>query len=229
MSHKKRTNNDTTYYSLAPSVCLQFHYTEHVTKSPLRPGRCVLLLPIEETNRDLPPTSSDRKQQDLDPNLSPFDRNENPSSITVQYNGERFPGRCDGKEHDESEGEGRRLRWWINKCLMSMCYTQACCQASAARRPRKPGPPAAPNLGAGPALTCQASQERGQHQGLPSVPHPPLMLTSATLILLCTICLPCSFVKWGQSGAHIINAEVDKGISAAQGTQQVLGDGTEPE
>lgn len=28
---------------------------------------------------------------------------------------------------------------------------------------------------------------------------------------------------------HFINAEVDKGISAAQGTQQVLRDGTEPE
>ena len=111
MSHKKRTNNDAAYYSLAPSVCLQLHYAQHVTKSPLRPGRRVLLLPTGETNRDLPPTSAARKLQDLDPNLSPFDRKEHPSSITVQYKGERFPGRCDGKERDESEGEGRRLRW----------------------------------------------------------------------------------------------------------------------
>lgn len=106
MSPKKRTNNDSTFYLLAPSVCLQFHYAQHVIKSPLQPERWVLPLPIEETNWDLPLTFSARKQQDLDPNLSPFDWNEHPSSITVQYNGERFLRRCDGKERDESEGKG---------------------------------------------------------------------------------------------------------------------------
>lgn len=176
----------------------------------------------EETNWDLPLTSSARKQQDLAPNLSPFDWNEHPSSITVQHNGERFPGRCDGKERDESEGEGRRLRWRVNKCLMSTCYTQACCQTSAARTPRRPGPPAAPPPGRQASVRLLVKPGTGATPGASFCASRPTSFNFCHLDPSVSHLFTLLICKLGQSGAHIINAEVDKVISTAQGTSKFL-------
>ena len=126
-----------------------------------------------------PPRHSASKEQDLAPNLSLCDSNHHPLSTIQQYHVGAFRGRGDGEKEGAGLkwGQGRRLRWWVDKCLMSTCYPSDLLPDICWEDPKEISPSCHPTQGKGPEFTYLPCRDLGHTRDTP-VPHPHLLQPS---------------------------------------------------